>query len=665
MKDATLISVVTPIYNGARFIKDAYGCLCRQTYPNWEWVVVDDGSTDETREMIRHLGASDRRISYTWQPGSGAAKLPRDRAVFQSRGELLLPLDIDDRLDDDYLQRMLERMTDTNADIVYPKMVFVDIDSGKTTQTLPHADFDTSQVYEGRRLVKETIPEWHIGCNGGLYRRQVWGNIYWLEEHEPIWVYSDEVDERHYLLLAHRVVFADTCYYYQKHDLSITKKISPKIFHVLKTNNLLLDLIQQHFGTDSEEYRLANQKVLYGWHSMAIEYLKHFEQLTDADGQILIDLRQAFARIDVSLLAWQERLRFLNLCNEKLLLLAMALRYSPKWIAERIAQHLSPSYYHNTVLRKRSELAMARQIRHSYENAPENPSFRPYAISMFCGNIAGGGLVDRLRGAISLYAACKEAKGHDFKLYFTHPFPLADYLQPNVYDWTMKQDELTFAPTQAKAVIADTMTDTRQESERQRQHFIQQLHTHDGKQLHFYSNAIFSYDQDFAALFAELFRPSARLQASIDKAKRSLGSHYITVSARFCNLLDDFNEETYSEPLPRAGQKLLLDACLGQVERLHHRHRDELILICSDSETFAQKAQTLTYVRVIPGTVSHIGNDTTHHYEYYEKTFIDFFLIAQAQKAYLLKSAKMHNSGFPYAAARVGRKSYEVIAIDL
>ena len=663
MKDATLISVVTPVYNGARFIKGTYDCLCRQTYTNWEWVVVDDGSTDETRTMLRELGEHDRRISYTRQQNSGAAKLPRYRAVFQSKGPLVLPLDIDDRIEDDYLQRMIERMEETQADIVYPQMVFVNMATGETTLTLPVEGFDTDQVYDGRSLVRMTMPEWSIGCNGGLYRRKVWGNIYWLEEHEPIWVYSDEVDERHYLLLAHRVAFAQARYFYQNHEASITNRVSPKLFHILKTNNQLLDLMEEEFGLDSEEYRLANLKAFYGWRSMTAYYLRHYEELTDADGQIQYDLTQAFSRIDPSLLSRKDRMKFLNLKSGKLLQALMALKYQPRWLTEKVMQRTMTDKYRFEVVRKRTEGMMLQQMQKSYAEAEEKESFAPCAISMFCGNVASGGLVDRLRGAVSLFAACKQA-GRDFRLYFTHPFPLTDYLQPNEYDWTIKEQEVTFAPSQSHAVIVDTQTNTEWERQWQQQRFAEELNDHANKQLHFYTNALFSYSLDFSALFNELFHPSERLQASIERAHHIIGGPYVTVSARFCNLLDDFNEETYSEPLSQAGQRQLLDACITQLRHIHRRHQGALVVVCSDSTTFAQTAQGEDYVRVIPGTVSHIGNDTSHHYEYYEKTFLDFCIIADALRAYLLKAPRMHNSGFTYSAARVGQKPYEVVTFE-
>jgi hypothetical protein len=274
--------------------------------------------------------------------------------------------------------------------------------------------------------------------------------------------------------------------------------------------------------------------------------------------------------------------------------------------------------------------------------------------------VASGGLVDRLRGAVSLFATCQQT-GRDFRLFFTHPFPLTDYLQPNTYDWTIGVDEVTFAPNQSHVVIIDTQTDYRWERDWQQQQFVGELSAHSGQQLHFYSNAAFCYDLDFAALFEQLFRPTERLQASIDKTLKAIGNSYFTVSARFCNLLDDFNEETYSEPLSRDGRRQLVDMCLQQLERLHRLHQDQPIVVCSDSTTFADAAQKYDYVNVIPGTVSHIGNDRPRHYSYYEKIFVDFFVISMAQQVYLLKGPGMHNSGFPYAAARMGRKQFHIV----
>ena len=98
MENSALISVVTPVFNGNDFLKSIYKCLCDQTYANWEWVVVDDGSTDDTWATLTEIARGDERVRCFSQHNSGSAKLPRDRAVYESRGEMILQLDVDDLL---------------------------------------------------------------------------------------------------------------------------------------------------------------------------------------------------------------------------------------------------------------------------------------------------------------------------------------------------------------------------------------------------------------------------------------------------------------------------------------------------------------------------------------------------------------------------------------
>ena len=133
------------------------------------------------------------------------------------------------------------------------------------------------------------------------------------------------------------------------------------------------------------------------------------------------------------------------------------------------------------------------------------------------------------------------------------------------------------------------------------------------------------------------------------------------MSARFCNCLDDFNEEVYCEPLPALERKQLLNDCMTEIKRIIEKNPGKKLVICSDSTTFTEEAKKHFDIITTPGTISHIGNDDVHNYEYYEKTFLDFYTIAGASEVFLLKSPHMMKSGFPYAAALVGQKPFNVI----
>lgn len=654
------ISVVTPVYNGERFVQDAYDCLCRQTYTYWEWVVVDDGSTDDTAKRLKDLVQKDQRIRFFQQRNSGSAKQPRDHAVYESKGAFVLPLDIDDLLCDDYLELMMKRQQETDADIIYPQMIFVDLDSGKTTRTLPVEGFDTTKIYNARDLVKETAPEWNIGCNGGLYRRSAWINMSYPEKKEPIWMNSDEVDERLYLIHAGKAAFSQARYYYQNHEASITAYISPKVFHTQKTSLQLISIMEREFGKDSEEYRRMMRRAFCDWRWKMMLFVKHHEELADADAEIQKNLSDCFHRIDTSVLTFAERIQFLYLKNFPLILALFCLKYKPSLLKEKLIQRRNPEEYADKYIRKREDQKIGHAIKSCYEQGETKTDCQPYVVSLFCGNAPSGGLIDRLRGVVSTYQECI-ATGRTFKLHFTHPFLLSDYLSPNAYDWSIGTDAITFSPSQVKFLIASSVYDSPRERQMHQQQIQQMLSKSKDKQVHVYTNAAFCYDNDFARSFQVLFRPSARLQQHIDKIKTKIGGNYITVSARFCNCLDDFNEEVYCEPLSVVERGQLLDSCMAQLQNIKAKHPDEKLVICSDSTTFIGEAVKHFDIFSTPGNISHIGNDSEHDYDYYERTFLDFYIISGASETYLLKGSHMMKSGFPYAASLVGGKTLKVI----
>lgn len=660
MENSVLISVVTPVFNGEQFLETTYRCLLNQTYSHWEWVVVDDGSTDSTWQMLQKMAAGDERVRCFTQHNSGSAKQPRDHAVYESHGDLLLQLDADDVIDDDYLEKMLLRQQQTNADIVYPQMVFVDLSTGQTTEVLPTADFDTTAVYSGRELVRETMPTWKIGCNGGLYRRKNWINMSYPSYDEPIWMNSDEVDERLYLLHAQRVAFASARYTYQAHPSSITHVVTPRQFQPLKTVLELLHIVEREFGYDSEEYVRANRKLFNTWRSLTALYVKNYRLLHAAKDIIIGNLRQCFLHINPHLLSVRERTQFLNFSSFSLLTALFCLKYSPMCLAEMLFQHFLPATYMHTIARHRLESQIRSKVAIQYEVAPTVPEYKPYTVCIINEHSKGSGLVDLLRGIVSTYMVCREC-GREFKLLFTHPFHLTDYLEPNSYNWLPDEGSITFSPEQTRVTVCQTLLNSSSERRYQKKLLLKEAAMSRHRQQHVYTNASLCYDSHFAKSFCELFKPTTRLQSSIDSVKKAIAGPYITVSARFCNLLGDFNEEVYNEPLPHNEQQQLLSSCIAQLKALKQRYPDKQLVVCSDSTTFLDISREAVGAYIIKGTVSHIGNDTVRSYDYYEKTFLDFFTIAHADAVFLLLGPGMYRSGFPQAAAMIGGKKAIVI----
>lgn len=97
------LSVMTPVYNGEAFIDRCYFMLRRQTFTDWEWVVVNDGSTDETESRVRAIeDPRIRLVSYPQNQGRGHA---RNEALRVARGDWLVVWDVDDVYFPDRLER--------------------------------------------------------------------------------------------------------------------------------------------------------------------------------------------------------------------------------------------------------------------------------------------------------------------------------------------------------------------------------------------------------------------------------------------------------------------------------------------------------------------------------------------------------------------------------
>jgi glycosyltransferase involved in cell wall biosynthesis len=113
--DSPLVSIVIPCHNAAPWVADAIGSALAQTYSPTEVLVVDDGSTDRSIDIIRSFG---KPVSLILQKHSGASKA-RNKGVERASGEFIHFLDADDILFPHCIKRKMEAALTEKADIVY------------------------------------------------------------------------------------------------------------------------------------------------------------------------------------------------------------------------------------------------------------------------------------------------------------------------------------------------------------------------------------------------------------------------------------------------------------------------------------------------------------------------------------------------------------------
>ena len=117
------VSVVIPVYNAERFVADTAASILLQNYRNLELVLVDDGSTDSTPEILSRLAAGDERVKVLTQKNQGPSAA-RMTGLQASTGDYIYFFDADDLMLGRAISRMVATALATGADLVVPRFVF-------------------------------------------------------------------------------------------------------------------------------------------------------------------------------------------------------------------------------------------------------------------------------------------------------------------------------------------------------------------------------------------------------------------------------------------------------------------------------------------------------------------------------------------------------------
>ena len=260
------ISVVMPAYNAMSFIADAVNSVLKQSLFNLELIVVDDCSTDDTWNIISRIAEVDSRLKIIkLENNSGSAKYPREVAVNMASADWICWVDADDIIPFDYLEKLLLRQQNTDADIVCSQMIAFQNNINNVKYTLPDISLNNNgdDILPGRSAVMKTIGSWSLNANGFLVRKSLWSGTSLFLNRDANWMDADDVSTREMILSANKVAFSDAVYYYRIHSEAITKKLSVKKFHTLITDECVVRMIDGEFGEKSPQGRIARNQYLH------------------------------------------------------------------------------------------------------------------------------------------------------------------------------------------------------------------------------------------------------------------------------------------------------------------------------------------------------------------------------------------------------------------
>lgn len=165
-----LVSIIMPTYNCVNFIGDAIESVQAQTYKNWEIIIVDDCSTDNTREVVNSYIKKDSRIRYYKLDKNSGAAIARNTAVSIAKGRYIAFLDSDDIWYPEKLSKQISFMKKNNYTFTctsYTKIDENDRYLNKTINAVIESDYErilkrnpgnSTIIYDAKVLGKFIIP---------------------------------------------------------------------------------------------------------------------------------------------------------------------------------------------------------------------------------------------------------------------------------------------------------------------------------------------------------------------------------------------------------------------------------------------------------------------------------------------------------------------------
>jgi glycosyltransferase involved in cell wall biosynthesis len=196
------VSVIVPAYNAAVYLPFAIDSVLAQTYANWEIVIVDDGSTDNTRAVVdSYRSKLQDKLQYIYQPNRGLPAA-RNAGLHAARGEFIALLDADDVWLPQRLERGISILdADSGADLVHARVMRINAQGTITGQLKVEPKYMSGSI--ARHIYTRRA---HIICPTVMFRKSCLQTAGWFDESMQA---TEDRDLWFRIALRHKVAYID------------------------------------------------------------------------------------------------------------------------------------------------------------------------------------------------------------------------------------------------------------------------------------------------------------------------------------------------------------------------------------------------------------------------------------------------------------------------
>ena len=210
------VSIIVPCYNLAQYLDEALQSICNQTYMDWECTIVDDGSSDNTKEVAQKWEAKDPRFIYLHKENGGVSNA-RNLGIEKSNSEFILTLDADDKYEASFLEKAM-------------KVLLANDEIGIVSSWGQYfVEDQLNQVFNSKaKSVSEFLFYNGVNMGSSLFRKKCWEQVGGYDEN-PKNGYEDWEFYLRICALGWKVhVIPEVLFFYRQHLVSRRKEMNIK-----------------------------------------------------------------------------------------------------------------------------------------------------------------------------------------------------------------------------------------------------------------------------------------------------------------------------------------------------------------------------------------------------------------------------------------------------